>query len=61
MTPGLAGPPSSADLKVGDIIGVKATGSDEILGVGRCAVPSSEMKRSRKGKAVDMIHCWKDS
>lgn len=60
MLPGLAGPPSSADLRPGDMIGIKATGSDEILGVGRCAVASADMKRSRKGKAVEMIHCWKD-
>lgn len=42
------------------MIGIKATGSNEILGVGRCAVASADMKRSRKGKAVEMIHCWKD-
>jgi predicted RNA-binding protein (TIGR00451 family) len=60
MLPGLAGPPSSPDLQPGDMIGIKATGSDEILGVGRCAVAGADMKRSRKGKAVEMIHCWKD-
>lgn len=61
LAPGLAGPPSSLDLKEGDLIAIMATGCETPLGVGRLAVDARELKeRGKRGKAVGLMHCWGD-
>lgn len=61
MIPGLAGPLEKGGLKEGSLISVWATGCEAPLGVGFLALDGDSIGRGKKGKAVEMIHCWKDS
>ncbi|CDZ98176.1 Filamentous baseplate protein Ligatin, contains PUA domain [Phaffia rhodozyma] len=60
MMPGLADSLKEEDLKEGDLIAVWATGCKVPLGIGYLALDGKLIKRGTKGKAVEMVHCWKD-
>jgi predicted ribosome-associated RNA-binding protein Tma20 len=54
----------TASLKEGELVGVRATGCEVPLAIGRIGCDGDKLagmgNGKGKGKAVDLIHCWND-